>query len=145
MSERLPSDSPAIDTHRAEISRLGGTRNQCLRLPESLDGVAPGDRIRLVIAGETFHAVVDDDGRGPVVRGAFDNAWLARTPGEGTNRLAAWLGSLGRDPGSSVELDVVVAGEQFGLRTPGERAVYTVRQGPRDSLASIAEQLDDDA
>ncbi len=144
MSERLPSDSPAIDTHRAELVRLGGTRNQCLRVPDALEGVSPGELIRLVIRGDEYHTVVADDGAGAVVRGAFDNARLARTTGEGTNRLAAWLRSLDRESGSSVELDVVVPGEQFGLRAPGERAVYTVREGPPDSLASIAERLDDD-
>lgn len=141
MSERLPSDSPAITTHRAEITRLGGTRRRCLRLPDPV-ALADGDRIRLVIDGETTHAVVAEDARGLLVRGAFDNRRLARTPNEGTNRLDAWLRTLDREPGGSVELDVVVAGAQYGLRAPGDRAVYAVRTSPRDSLASIAEGLD---
>ena len=145
MSERLPSDSTAITTHRAAITRLGGTRRQCLRLPPVVDDdVDAGDRLRVVIEGTEYHAVVGADDSGRLLEGAFDNPRLARTTGEGSNRLAAWLRTLGRSPGDSVELDVVVAGEQYGLRAPGERAVYTVRQGPRDSLASIADGLDDE-
>ncbi len=145
MSERLPSDSDAIVTHRAELIRLGGTRTQCLRLPDAVgDDIDEGDRLTLIFGGDEYYSLVESDARGQVVRGAFDNRRLARTPTEGTNRLGQWLRELRRETGNSVEIDVVVAGEQYGLRAPGERAVYTVKQGPRDSLASIAEQLDGD-
>lgn len=145
MSNRLPSDSAAITTHRAAITRLGGTRRQGLRVPSAVaDDVDAGDRLRVVIEGTEYHAVVGSDADGPLLESAFDNPRLARMTSEGSNRLAAWLRTLGRSPGDSVELDVVVAGEQYGLRAPGERAVYTVRQGPRDSLASIADGLNDE-
>ncbi len=144
MSNRLPSDSEAVDTARAELVRLGSARRQGIRLPEAAsDELAAGDAIRLVFDDTEYHAVVAEDTRGLLIRGAYDNRRLAKTTGEGENRLAEWLRELCRESGNSVEFDTVVAGEQYGLRPPGERAIYTVTQGPRSSLSSIAENLDE--
>jgi len=144
MSNRLPSDSEAVDTARAELVRLGSARRQGIRLPEAAsDELAAGDAIRLVFDGTEYHAIIAEDTRGLLIRGAYDNTRLARSTGEGENRLAEWLHELGRESGNSIEFDTVVDGEQYGLRAPGERAIYTVKQGPRSSLASIAEDLDE--
>ena len=144
MPTRLPSDSEAVDTARAELVRLGSARRQGIRLPEvASETLAAGDAIRLVFDDTEYHAVVAEDTRGLLIRGAYDNKRLAKTTGEGENRLADWLRELGRESGNSVAFDTVVDGEQYGLRPPGERAVYTVKQGPRSSLASIAEDLDE--
>lgn len=144
MSNRLPSDSEAVDTARAELVRLGSARRQGIRLPEAASNeLAAGDAIRLVFDGTEHHAIIAEDTRGLLIRGAYDNTRLARSTGEGENRLAEWLGELGRESGNSIEFDTVVDGEQYGLRAPGERAIYTVTQGPRSSLASIAEDLDE--
>ena len=146
MSTRLPSDSEAIANHRAEIVRRGGSRTKCLSLPTAVADVADVDDVlTLVIDGTETHAVVADDSDGLVVYGAYDNRRLAKTAGEGTNRLGEWLAALDRETGSSVVCDEIVAGERYGLRAPGDRIVYTVRQGPRDSLQSIAEGLDEDS
>ncbi|WP_253737680.1 DUF7112 family protein [Halohasta salina] len=143
MPTRLPSDSETVETARAELVRLGSARRQGIRLPEAAsDELDADDVIRLVFDDTEHHAVVAEDSRGLVLHGAYDNRRLARSTGEGDNRLAAWLRDLGRESGNSVAFDTVVDGEQYGLRTPGERAIYTVRQGPRDSLAGIAEDLD---
>ncbi|MGM0606031.1 MAG: DUF7112 family protein [Halobacteriota archaeon] len=143
MTERVASDSDAVETHRAEISRLGGTRNLCLRLPESAcNELNAADFVRLVIDRTERHARVEADARGLLLRGAFDNRRLARTAGAGDNRLAAWLSELDRGEGDGVAFDVVLAGELYGVREPGKRAVYVAREGPADSLASIAERLD---
>ena len=50
----------------------------------------------------------------------------------------------GRDLGfgRSVLVDVVEASEVYGLRVPGDEAVYEVARGPADSLRSIAEDLE---
>lgn len=145
MSSRLPSDSDAVETDRAELVRLGSARRQGVRLPETAsETLAAGDSIRIVFDGTEHHADVAEDTRGLLVRGAYDNKRLARTTGEGENRLAEWLRELGRESGNSVEFDTVVDGEQYGLRAPGDREIYTVKQGPRSSLASIADQLDDE-
>jgi len=144
MSTRLPSDSEAVDTTRAELVRLGSARRQGIRLPDAAsEELSAGDAIRLVFDGTEYHAIVAEDSRGLLVRGAYDNKRLAKTTGGGENRLAEWLRELGRESGNSVAFDTVVDGEQYGLRAPGERAIYTVTQGPRDSLASIDEDLDE--
>jgi len=144
MRTRLPSDSEAVDTTRAEIVRLGSARRQGIRLPEAAsEALAAGDAVRLVFDDTEYHAVVAEDTRGRLIRGAYDNKRLAKTTGDGENQLADWLHDLGRESGNSVAFDIVVDGEQYGLRAPGERAIYTVKQGPRDSLASIAEDLDE--
>ena len=144
MPTRLPSDSETVDTARAELVRLGSARRQGIRLPAAAtDALEAGDTIRLVFDDSEYHAAVAEDGRGLVIHGAYDNKRLARSAGEGDNRLAEWLRDLGRESGNSVAFDTVVDGQQYGLRAPGERTVYTVSRGPRDSLAEIAENLDE--
>ena len=144
MPTRLPSDSETVDTARAELVRLGSARRQGIRLPAAAtDALEAGDVIRLVFDDSEYHAAVAEDGRGLVIHGAYDNKRLARSTGEGDNRLAEWLRDLGRESGNSVAFDTVVDGQQYGLRAPGERTVYTVSRGPRDSLAEIAENLDE--
>jgi hypothetical protein len=152
---RVPSDDEGVASIRVSLARSGGTRRPCVRLPaddelmgrvesgscESLS-LDAGDVIRVVIDREEYHAPVTEDSRGRLVRAAFDNRRLARETGEGTNRLVAWLDANGREPGESVVLDVVVPGELYGLRIPGERTVYEVTRGPRSSLADIARDLD---
>jgi len=144
MPTRLPSDSESVDTTRAELVRLGSARRQGIRLPAAAaDALEAGDVIRLVFDDSEYHAAVAEDGRGLVIHGAYDNKRLARSAGEGDNRLAEWLRDLGRESGNSVAFDTIVEGQQYGLRAPGERTVYTVSRGPRDSLADIAEDLDE--
>ncbi|XVH32693.1 DUF7112 family protein [Haloferacaceae archaeon DSL9] len=145
MSERIASDNAGIDTHRATVARLGGTRRRCVRIPDAVAAdLSEGDLVRIVFDRTEHHARVAGDADGLLLRGAYENRRLARTRGDGDNRLAAWLAASGREPGQSVELDVVLGGDLYGLRTPGERAVYQVKEGPKDSLASIAERLDGD-
>ena len=142
MPTRLPSDSETVDTARAELVRLGSARRQGIRLPEAAsEALDADDAIRVVFDDTEHHAVVAEDSRGLVLHGAYDNRRLTRSTGEGDNRLAAWLRDLGRESGNSVAFDTIVEGQQYGLRAPGERTVYTVSRGPRDSLASIAEDL----
>ena len=153
---RVASDDESVAAVRVSLARSGGTRRLCVRLPAdtALDGrvesgscdtlsLADGDLIRLVIDRSTYHARVVTDTEGRLLRGAFDDRRLARTPGEGQNRLPEWLAASNREPGYSVVLDVVVPGEQYGLRLPGERAVYDAVRGPRSSLADIADRLDE--
>ena len=153
---RVPSDGEDVSSVRVSLARSGGTRRPCVRLPEddALDGrvesgtcdalgVSAGDRIRVAFDREEYHARVAADSKGRLLRGAFDNRRLAREGGEGTNRLVAWLDANGREPGDSVVLDVVVPGELYGLRIPGERAVYDATRGPRSSLADIARDVEE--
>jgi hypothetical protein len=152
---RVPSDDEGVASIRVSLARSGGTRRPCVRIPaadelggrvesgtcESLATDA-GDVIRVVIDREEYHAPVTADSGGRLIRGAFDNRRLAREAGEGENRLVAWLDANGREPGDSVVLDVVVPGELYGLRIPGERVVYEATRGPPSSLSDIARDLD---
>ncbi|WP_251341443.1 DUF7112 family protein [Haloplanus halophilus] len=142
MSDRVASDGDAVTTYRAELARSGGTRRPCLRLPED---VAPdaGDLIRLVLDGDEYHARIESDAKGAVIRGAYDNRRLARTDGEGTNRLVEWVRGVDLEVGRSVDVDEVTPGYLYGVRVPGRRAVYSVTRRPDSSLSSIAEGLDD--
>jgi len=152
---RLPSDDPSLASVRVRVARSGGTRRPCVRVPddEELDGrlesgslrtldVDAGDLVRVVIDRNEYHARVDADTEGRLLRGAFDNRRLARASGEGDNRLVDWLTEHGREPGDALLLDVVAAGDAYGLRLPGERTVYDVDAGPRDSLSEIARDVD---
>ena len=102
MTERIRSDSPAVETIRATVTRSGGTRRPEVRLPPDSAAAVP----------------------------------------DGTDHLAAWIDDRGIDFGRSVLLDVVVPGEQFGLRAPGEEVVYEVRRGPASDLQDIARDLE---
>ena len=153
---RVASDDESVATVRVSLARSGGTRRLCVRLPAdtALEGrvesgscdtlsLTDGDLIRLDIDRSTYHARVAADTERRLLRGAFDDRRRARTPGEGQNRLTEWLDASDREPGDSVVLDVVVPGEQYGLRLPGERTVYDAVRGPRSSLADIAANLDE--
>lgn len=142
MSDRVASDGEAVTTSRARLARSGGTRRPCLRLPDEI-AVESGDLIRLVLDGTEYHALVESDAEGSLVRGAFDNRRLARADGEGENRLVEWVRDTDRETGQSVDIDEVTPGYLYGVRVPGKRAVYTVTRQPDSSLSSIAEGLDD--
>lgn len=139
---RVPSDHDAVSTHRTHAKRVGRTRQLRVPLPADVD-VATGEILRLSLEGETYHARVRealDGSRG--VRGAFANARLARTDGEGENHLRAWLESAGVDADDPLLVDVLTPGYQYGLRRPGERVVYAAVDPPSSSLADIARDID---
>ena len=145
MSTRLPSDSDAVDSYRATIVRRGGSRTPCLELPTAVaETVAIDDRLTIVIDGAEYYATVAGDSNGLLVYGAYETRKQARQTGKGTNQLGAWPRGLDRETGDSVMWDSIVDSERYGLRAPGDRAIYTVKHEPRDSLQSIAKSLDDD-
>jgi hypothetical protein len=111
----------------------------------SADGatVPTGEVVRLVLDGTTRHCRFESFGGGVRATGAFDTPDLARSPGDGENLLRAWIEDRGLSMGRTVHLDVIEAGFAYGLRAPGESAVYDApASAPDDSLASIAEELD---
>jgi hypothetical protein len=138
--DRVASDGAAVTTYRAELARSGGTRRPCLRLPDDV-AVDPGEFVRLVLDGDEYHARVETDANGRLLRGAYDNRRLARSDGDGTNRLVEWVGGTELNVGRSVAVDEVTPGHLYGARVPGRRTVYPVTRRPDDSLASIAEDL----
>lgn len=137
---RVPSDHPSVTTHRARIERYGGTRRPCVRIPDAVD-LEAGTLVRVVLDGDERHACVEADAGGRLLTGAYDNRRLARERA-GPNRLVDWLRSIDRGPGASVALDEVAAGDLYGLRRPGDRAVYETTPVPDDALSAIAERVE---
>lgn len=142
MSERVPSDHDAVDSTRTHLARVGRTDRLKVPFPESLD-VSVGDVLRLSLEGTTCHAQVTESLSGdPEISGAFDNTRLARTEGEGENRLREWTDSVGLSAEDPLLVDTVTPGYQYGLRRPGERVVYEATDAPDSTLADIARDLD---
>lgn len=134
---RVSSDD--VETVRASIENAGALDRPKLVLPE---GTMPESVVRVEADETTYHARIERGLGGDLeLRGLYGNARLART-GDGENDLGTWVAANDLEAGRSVLVDVVVDGEQYGLRAPGERAVYQVVESPDDSLASIAEDVD---
>lgn len=142
MTDRVPSDHDAVADHRVHLESVGSTSRPRLPLPAVLD-VEEADVVRLSLAGTDTHAQVGRTLGGDLaITGAFDNARLARTADEGTDRFHEWVTEQDLGPGDPVVLDVVTAGYAFGIRRPGDRVVYEALEPPSDSLADIARNLD---
>lgn len=142
MGERVASDNPAVDSLRGRLVRRGGTRRPAVAVPADERDVLPAaGTVRVIIDGSTRFAPVGERGDTRAFLGAYDNARRGRER-EGTDRLAEWVEARGLDIGRSVTVDVLEPGEAYGLRVPGEDAVYEVDAAPTDSLRRIAEGLD---
>jgi len=142
MPESVPSD--AVESVRATVERAGRTDRPKVTVPESArDRLPEGEPVRLSLGGSVRHARVElaiDDSL--EIRGAYDNARLARE-GDGSNRLVEWFDDIGLDFGRTVHLDIVDEGFFYGLRAPGERAVYRVPDQPDEGLAELAKQTEE--
>lgn len=138
--DRISSENPAVETLRATVARHGARRKR-IDLPE--DSLPEGEVVRLVIDGTTYHAQIEggfaDD---PHVSGAYESPEMARES-SGTNHLGEWLEEVERPVGGSVLLDVIEPEFAYGLRKPGEEAVYEAVEKPKESLANIARDLED--
>ena len=142
MADRVGSDHPSVTTLRGRLVRRGGTRRPAVEVPEAERESLPAEgTVRLVLDGRTRHAPVVERSGTRALGGAYDNARRARER-VGTDRLAEWVDGASVEFGRSVLVDVVEPGELYGLRLPGETAVYDVTRGPADSLRSIAEDLE---
>ncbi|QSG11156.1 Uncharacterized protein HSBGL_0722 [Halapricum desulfuricans] len=140
MADRIASDHETVQTHRVTLGTAGRTSRPELALPESIDA-SDGDIVRLTLDGRAYYALVEAGLDGTAhLRGAFENARLARE-GDGENPLLDWIDDTGVEPGRSLLLDVLSAGYHYGLREPGQRAVYTVHEPPQGSLSDIADSL----
>jgi hypothetical protein len=142
MSERVPSDHETVSTVRAHLARVGRTDRLRIPLPDSLD-LSVGDVVRVSLEGETYHTrIVESLAGEPDIRGAFDNARLARTDGDGTDHFREWVAATGLSADDPILVDTVTPGFKYGLRRPGERVVYDATDSPDSSLADIARDLD---
>ena len=147
MADRIPSDHPSIETVRASIARHGGTDRPRIEIPAEHTDAFPSDEVlRFSIDGDERFARIERPfgGDGVHVTGAYDAPQLARDR-EGENRLTEWVRSGDVRIGGSALIDVIEPGFAYGLRAPGERAVYDAVEAPSDSLASIARKVESDA
>lgn len=141
MANRIAHDHPTIETIAAKIDRHGGTTRPEVVVAESLD-VEPETLVRLVLGGTEYRAPVEaTDTGGSVFRHAAPSPTAARHPGTTENALVEWIAERNLDVGRSLHLDVVEPGFRYGLRAPGEEAVYDGGK-PDESLAAIARTLD---
>lgn len=142
MADRVGSDHPSVTTVRGRLVRRGGTRRPAVTVPEEHRDAFPAEgTVRLVVDGRERHAPVAERGGTRAILGAYENVRRARER-DGRDRLAEWVDDRGIEFGRSVLVDVVEPGEVYGLRAPGEDAVYEVERGPAESLRSIAEDLE---
>lgn len=98
--------------------------------------------VRVVLDGATRHARFDAFAGSVRATGAYDAPDLARSPGDAENRLRTWVEARDLATGRTVHLDAIRRGFAYGLRAPGETAVYDAPGAPDDSLAAIARDLD---
>lgn len=143
VADRIPHDHPSVETVRASIERAGGMNHPKLVLPADshLFPAAP-EIVHLVLDGTAFHAPIEYDFDDvPEIRSAWDNPRIARDR-DGENRLHDWYTTSDLEFGRSVHLDVVEQGHLYGVRAPGEEAIYTDLPKPNESLADIASSLD---
>jgi len=142
MADRVASDSPAVMSARVDLTTSGATDRPVVRIPPDADVTPPTDVLRLVVADTEYHAPFERHLTGDAIEvaGAYDTPSMARER-DGENRLRAWVEAADVRIGGSVLLDEVTPGFKYGLRAPGERAVYEATEAPDDSLSSIAEDL----
>ncbi|MDZ7850956.1 MAG: hypothetical protein U5K70_09275 [Halodesulfurarchaeum sp.] len=141
MTDRIAHDHPTVDTFDAKIGRHGGTTRPEVVIEESL-AVEHGTLVRLVLDGTEYRAPVEVSEAGSaVLRHAAAAPSGARNPGSVVNALAEWLAAQNLEIGHSLHLDVVEPGFRYGLRAPGDQAIYDAGR-PDESLAGIARSLD---
>jgi len=136
----IPADHSSVDTVRAHLRRYGpGLR---LLVPRAeREHFAVGEVVRVLLDGSVRHARAQESADGaPFFPGVYDTPDLARDP-SGPDRLRAWADARGLDADDPVLVDVLTAGERYGLREPGESTTYPDRREREDSLADIARDL----
>ncbi len=140
MPDRIAHNHPTIRTIPASIGRRGGTTRPEVRVDEALE-VETGALVRLVLDGSEYRAriVRSTDGT-PTIRHAASSPRMARNPAEAANALGEWIDDRDLSISYRLALDVVEPEFRYGLRAPGETAVYKSGR-PDDSLASIARNI----
>lgn len=140
MTDAIPSDHSAVDSHRVELTSVGRTGRPQLVLPSAVT-CEVGDIVQLSVGSTRLYAqVVSTLAEDPAIRGAYQNRRLARETA-GDNLLVEWLDEHGFGPGTTLVFDVITEGYAYGLREPGNRVVYEATDPPNTSLTDIAESL----
>lgn len=137
---------PAIELPATAVARAGeadaSDAGAAVERLSDAPTVPVDEVVRLVLDGATRHARFESFAGSVRATGAYDAPDLARSPGDGTNRLREWVDGRDLATGRTVHLDAVEPGFAYGLRAPGETAVYDAPGRPDDSLAAIARDLD---
>ncbi|MFC6960744.1 DUF7112 family protein [Halocatena marina] len=147
MADRIPHDHPTVESVRATLDRVGRMDQPKLVLPNDPE-LFPETIVHFVLDGQQYHARINRKYHDtPEIRSVRDNARLARAgEGEGedtsVNRLHEWFETNDLEFGRSVHVDVVEPNHLYGVRLPGERAVYTDIPKPNSSLSDIANNLE---
>ena len=144
MGDRIASDHPSVHTVRTTLESTA-TGHRVAIPPEDRDRFPVDEVVRVVLEGTEQYARVDRalTGDGRSISGVYDSPRFARDPREGVDRLAAWIDETGARVGGSVLVDVVEPDFLYGIRAPGESTVYEATEPPSESLASIAESLEE--
>jgi len=141
VADAIPSDHPAVDSYRVDLTTIGSTGRPQLLLPAELHCDSDAF-VRLVIADRQTHAQVVSTLSGELaIQDAYANKRLARNS-DGENLLATWLDDAGLEPETTLVLDVLTDGYAYGLRKPGERVVYEPVEKPDSALADIVDSLE---
>lgn len=146
MSQRVPSDHSSVSTIDATLAQSGATNRPCIEISADDAAAFPANEVVRLVLDDTEHRSLlrsELSGDGARITGAYDSPKLARNPGDGENRLVDWFDASNLSFGRTVHVDVVAEGFLYGVRSPGERAVYTVPDQPDDSLSSIADELEE--
>ena len=144
MADRVSSDHPSVQTVRAtaEPTATGLT----VSIPADERERFPADEVvRVVLDGDERFGRIERalTGEELSIPGVYDAPRLAREPGSGTDRLAEWFDAQSIPEGGSVLIDVVEPAFLYGLRAPGETAVYEAKEPPNESLSAIADELEE--
>ncbi|WP_128477155.1 DUF7112 family protein [Halorussus pelagicus] len=146
MAERISSDHSSLTTVRATLVRSGGLDRPKIEIPgDAVESFPDGELVRVVADDTEYRARIEspltDDGR--EIRGLYESPTLARNPEDGENHLSTWLDGTNVEFGQSVLVDVIEEGFKYGLREPGQRVFYEATESPDESLADIAQGLDE--
>jgi len=143
MADRITHDNPSVTTTRASVTEQGATGRPLVEVPGDADVELSAGVVRLTLDGTEYHALVDRPltGDGLEIRRATDSPEGARN-GDGPDRLREWIDASDARVGGSAMLDEVEPDFKYGLRAPGERAIYDATAAPDESLASIAEDVE---
>jgi hypothetical protein len=141
MTERVPHDADGVPTYDGVVTRQGRTGRYTVRFPTEAN-LPLETVVRIVLDGSEYRTQAVQPFRedGIEIRGVFDSARETREPQVGDRHLTRWIEAKGVEPGRTVHLDIVVPDYRYGLRVPGQEAVYHPSE-PDSSLRNIAEDL----
>ena len=139
---RLSADHPTVTTYTGTVVRYG-TRRHAVAFPA--DCPLAETVLRVVVDGTELFTQLQTgaDGRW-LLTGLYDRPATARAPDGQSPVLTQWLADRDLDRGRTAYLDVIERDVKYGLRGPGEEAVYDAPDSSTAGLMDIARELDDE-